>query len=134
MRGASAKHVDEYVATVHDHLRATLQEAQAQSMTKAQWQKWYYDQNIGAMDLKPGNLVLMNANAFQGKREIKDRWEDKPNKVVHQIATYVPSYEVKDQHSHASYTATDPSSLHQKLAFPCVWVSMKHRTDVPAPP
>ena len=36
MRGASTKCVDEYMATVHDQLRATLQEAQAQSMTEAQ--------------------------------------------------------------------------------------------------
>ena len=35
-RGASAKHVDEYMATVCDQLRATLQEAQAQSMAEAQ--------------------------------------------------------------------------------------------------
>ena len=28
MRGTSTKHVDEYVATVHDQLKATLQEAQ----------------------------------------------------------------------------------------------------------
>ena len=36
--------------------------------------------------------------------------------------------------SHASYTTTDSSSLCQRLTFPCVWVSAKYRTDVPAPP
>ena len=36
--------------------------------------------------------------------------------------------------SHASYTTIDSSSLCQKLAFPCVWVSAKHGPDVPAPP
>ena len=36
MRGTSTKHVDEYVATVHDQLRAALQEAQAQSTAEAQ--------------------------------------------------------------------------------------------------
>ena len=54
MRGTSAKHVEEYVATVHDWLRAAPQEAQAQSMAEAQWQKWYYDWKIGAVELKPG--------------------------------------------------------------------------------
>ena len=49
------------------------------------------------MDLKPGNLVLAKADAFKGKRKIKDRWEDKPHKVVHQIAMDVPSYEVTNQ-------------------------------------
>ena len=36
--------------------------------------------------------------------------------------------------SHTSYTATDSSSSHQKLAFPCVWVFAKHGTDISAPP
>ena len=49
MRGASARCVNEYMATVHDQLRAALWEAQAQSMAEAQWQKWYYDQKIGAI-------------------------------------------------------------------------------------
>ena len=67
-------------------------------MAEAQRQKWYYDQKIGIKDLKPGNLVLVKADAFQGKRKIKDRWQDKPHKVVHQIMTNVPLYEVTDQH------------------------------------
>ena len=90
-RGASTKHVDKYMATVCNQLRATLWEA------RAQWQKWYYNWKIGTVDLKPGNLVLVKADAFQGKRKIKDRWEDEPNKVVHQVMTDVPSYEVMDQ-------------------------------------
>ena len=77
-------------------MKATLQEAQAQSMAEAQRQKWYYDQKIGTVGLKPGDLILVKADAFQGKRKIMDRWEDKPHKVVHQIATDIPSYEVKD--------------------------------------
>ena len=97
-RGPSAKCVDKYVATVHDQLRAALWEAQAQSMAEAQWQKWYYDPKIGVMDLKPGNLVLMKAEAFKGKRKTKDRWEDDTCEVVHQIATDIPSYKVMDQH------------------------------------
>ena len=66
-------------------------------MAEAQWQKWYYNWKIGTVDLKPVDLVLVKADAFQGKRKIKDRWEDKPHKVVHQITTDVPSYEVMDQ-------------------------------------
>ena len=50
------------------------------------------------MDLKPGNLVLVKADAFQGKRMIKDRWEDEPNEVVHQIMIDISLYEVIDQH------------------------------------
>ena len=97
MRGDSAKHVDEYLATVHNWLRAALWEAQAQSTAEAQWQKWNYDWKIGAVELKPGNLVLVKANAFKGKRKIKDRWEDETCEVVHQITTDTPSYKVMDQ-------------------------------------
>ena len=97
-RGASAKCVDKHMATVCDQLRAAILEAQAQSTAEAQQQKWYYDQKIGTVDLKPGNLVLVKADNFQGKRKIKDRWEDKPHEVVHQITTDIPSYEVMDQH------------------------------------
>ena len=82
-------------------MRATLQEAQIQSMAEAQRQKWYHEQKIGAIGLKPGDLVLVKADAFQGKRKVKDRWEDKPHEVVHQIATDIPSYEVKDQHGNS---------------------------------
>ena len=96
--GISTKHVNEYVATVRDCLKTTLQEAQAQSMIEAHRQKWYYDQKIGAIGWKPGDLILVKADTFQGKRKIKDRWEDKPFEVVHQIMMDIPSYEVKDQH------------------------------------
>ena len=98
MREASAKCVDQYVATVHDQLRAALQEAQAQSMAEVQQQEQYYDQKIGTMDLKPGDLVLGKVDAFKGKRKIRDRWEDEMCEVVHQIMTDIPSYEVMDQH------------------------------------
>ena len=97
-RGTSAKCVDEYMATVCDWLRATLWEVQAQSMAEAHRQKWYYNWKISDMDLKPGDLVLVKADTFQGKRMIKDRWEEKPHEVVHQIMTDIPSHEVMDQH------------------------------------
>ena len=98
MREASAKHVDDYVASVWDRLRPTLWEAKTQSKIEVHRQKWYYDQKIGAVNLKPGDLVLVKADAFKGKRKIKDRWEEDTWEVVHQIATDVPSYKVTDQH------------------------------------
>ena len=87
MRGASTKHVDKYMATVCNWFRAALWEAQAQSTAEAQWQKQYYEWNIGTMEW---------ADAFKGKRKIEDRWEDETFEVVHQIVTDVPSYEVMD--------------------------------------
>ena len=101
--GTSTWHVDKYITTVWDQLRAALQEAQAQSTAEAQRQKWYYNQKIGAIGLKPGNLILVKADAFQGKRKVKDRWEDRPHEVVYQIMTDIPSYEVKAQHGYSCF-------------------------------
>ena len=97
MREASAKHVDVYVASIQDRLRTTLQEAQAQSTAEACQQKQYYDRKIGAVNLKPGDLVLVKVDAWKGKRKIKDRWEEETWEVVHQIAADIPSYEVMNQ-------------------------------------
>ena len=98
MREAFTKSVDMYIASVKDRLRSTLQKAQAQSTVEACQQKWYYDRKIGAVNLKPGNLVLVKADTWKGKRKIKDRWEEETWEVVHQIAADVPSYEVMNQH------------------------------------
>ena len=74
MREASTRSVDMYISSVRDRLRSTLQEVQAQSTMEACQQKQYYDRKIGAVNLKPGNLVLVKADAWKGKRKIKDRW------------------------------------------------------------
>ena len=50
------------------------------------------------MNLKPGDLVLAKADAWKGKRKIKDRWEEETWEVVHQIMADIPSYEVMNQH------------------------------------
>ena len=98
MREASTKCVDVYVASKWDRLRIALWEAQAQSMAEACTQKWYYDRKKGTVNLKPGDLILVKADAFKGKRKIKDRWEEETWEVVHQIVNDIPSYEVMNQH------------------------------------
>ena len=69
MREASTKHVDVYVTSIWDRWRTALREVQAQSMAEACRQKWYYDRKIGTVNLKPGNLVLVKADAWEGKEE-----------------------------------------------------------------
>ena len=71
---------------------------QAQSTVEACQQKWYYNRKIGAVNLKPGDLVLVKADAWKGKRKIKDRWEEETWEVVHQIMADIPSYEMTNQH------------------------------------
>ena len=76
MREASARKEDTYVASVRDQLRSALRQVQAQSTAEACQQKWYYDRKIGAVNLKPGDLVLVKPDAWKGKRKIKDRWDE----------------------------------------------------------
>ena len=82
MREASARSVDVYVASVRDRLRSALQEAQAQSTTEACQHKQYYDRKIDAVNLKPGDLVLVKADVWKGKRKVKDRWEEETWEVI----------------------------------------------------
>ena len=67
-------------------------------MAEVHQQKWYYNRKIGTVNLKPGNLVLVKADAFKGRRKIKDRWEEDTWEVVHQIVTDIPSNKVMSQH------------------------------------
>ena len=98
MREASTRKVDTYIASVRDQLRSTLREVQAQSAAEACQQKWYYDRKIGAVNLEPGDLVLVKTDAWKGKRKIKDRWDEETWEVSWQIAADVPSYKVTNQH------------------------------------
>ena len=50
------------------------------------------------MNLKPGNLVLVKADAWKGKRKIKDRWDEETWEVSRKIVADVPSYEMTNQH------------------------------------
>ena len=77
MGEASTKSVDVHMASVRDRLKSTLWEVQAQSTTEAHQQKQYYDRKIGAVNLRPGDLVLVKADAWKAKRKIKDRWEER---------------------------------------------------------
>ena len=98
MREDSAKHVVVYIASVWDRLRTSQWEVEAQSTAEACQQKWYYDRKIGTVNLKPVNLILVKADAWKGKRKIKDRWEEETWEVMHQIVTDVSSYKVTNQH------------------------------------
>ena len=98
MREASARKVDTYVASMKNQLRSTLRQVQAQLTAEACQQKRYYDRKVGAVNLKPGDLVLVKADAWKGKRKIKDRWDEETWEVTCQITADVPSYEVTNQH------------------------------------
>ena len=134
-REASLRSVDVYVTSVRDQLRSTLQKAQAQSTAEACRQKWYYDRKIGAMNLRPGNRILVKADAWKGKRKIKDRWDEETWEVSWQIAADVSSYKVMNQHRWSwVFYQNQLLLVASEVGIPCVWATVIHGTCVPVPP
>ena len=66
------QHVDHYVADLCEWLHEAFKEAQVQSTSEAERQRWYYDHKANAISLEPGNLVLAKANAYKGRRKVKE--------------------------------------------------------------
>ena len=80
-----------------------FKEVQVQSMLEAERKKWYYDRKANAISLEPGNLVLAKADAYKGKRKVKDWWEEEPYRVENWVAEGVPLYLVKNQWTECSW-------------------------------
>ena len=99
MREASARKVDTYVASMRDQLRsAPCGRHRPNRLQKHADRSSTMTRKVGTVNLKPGNLVLVKADAWKGKRKIKDRWDEETWEVSRQITTDVPSYEVTNQH------------------------------------
>ena len=54
-----------------------------QSMSEAEKQKKKYDRKANAISLETGDLVLAKADAYRGKKKVKDWWEKELYEVEH---------------------------------------------------
>ena len=89
--------IDEYVASLYDHLRESLAIVQDCAIKEAQRQKRLYDHKVGAVELRPGDHVLVHLDAFRGqRRKLKNRWGDDLHTVVSRVADGIPAYVVKN--------------------------------------
>ena len=89
--------IDEYVANLYDRLRDSLKIAQDCAGKEAWRQKWLYDHKVGAVELRPGDHVLVLLDAFQGqRRKLKNRWGDYLHTVVSHVADRILAYVVKN--------------------------------------
>ena len=71
--------------------------AQDCAVKEAQRQKWLYDGKVGAVELRPGDHVLVRLDAFRGqRRKLKNRWGDDLHMVVTLMADRIPAYVVKN--------------------------------------
>ena len=89
--------IDEYVANLYDRLRDSLKIAQDCAEKEARRQKRLYDRKVGAVELRPGDRVLVRLDAFRGqRRKLKNRWGDDLHTVVSRVADGIPAYVVKN--------------------------------------
>ena len=56
--------IDEYVETLYRHLRKSVKLAQDSALNEALRQKRLYDRKVGAVELRPGDRVLVKLDAF----------------------------------------------------------------------
>ena len=88
---------DEYVKSLYDKLNLALASTRDTTILEAQRQKRHYDCKTGAVELHPGDKVLVKLDAFRGQwRKMKNRWEDALYMVVKYVADEIPAYEVKN--------------------------------------
>ena len=83
--------VPAYVEEVRKCFKEAYTEAQHQSNCEADQQKRYYDRVTSTMQFMPGNVVLMKADAFQGKKKVKDQCSEVKYVVVCQVTDDMPA-------------------------------------------
>ena len=60
----SSRTVDEYVLSLYERLKEALPIARDSAKLEAQWQKRHYDRRAGAVELQPGDKVLIKLDTF----------------------------------------------------------------------
>ena len=92
--------IDKYVASLYDHLRDSLVIARDCAVKEAQRQKQLYDHKVKAVELRPGDHILVCLDAFRGqRRKLKNWWGDNLHMVVTRMADGIPAYVVKNNHT-----------------------------------
>ena len=92
--------IDEYVKALYERLTECLQLAQESASKEAKRQKRLYDRKVRAVELRPGDRVLVRLDAFRGQcRKLKNRWGDDIHTVINRKADGIPVYEVKNEHT-----------------------------------
>ena len=100
-----------YVADLHEQLFKAFSEAQEQSASEAERQRWQYDCKANAISQEPGYLVLAKADTYKGRKKVKDWWEEEQYKVECQIAEGIPSNLMINQQTGCSWV------LHKNWLF-----------------
>ena len=89
--------INEYVASLYDHLWESLTIAQDCAIKEAQRQNRLCNCKVGAVELRPGDHVLVCLDAFRGqRRKLKNMWGDDLHTVVTCVVDGIPAYVAKN--------------------------------------
>ena len=90
--------IDRYVETLYKHLQKSVKIAQDSALKEALQLKRLYDHKVGAVELRPGDCVLVKLDAFQGQwQKLKNQLGSDLHMVVTWVADRVPTYVVKNE-------------------------------------
>ena len=93
----STRTIDNYVLSLYERLKEALPVARDSAIMEARWQKRHYDRKAGAVELQPGDKVLVKLDAFCGqRRKLKNQWSGNLHTVVKRVADGIPTYVVKN--------------------------------------
>ena len=93
----NSRTTDEYITSLYDKLKSALASARDTAILEAQRQKRLYDHKARAVELHPGDKVLVKLDAFRGQwQKLKNRWGDTLHTVVKCVADGIPAYEVEN--------------------------------------
>ena len=96
-RDENSQTTDEYVMSLYDKLKSALALVRDTAILEAQRQKRHYDRKAGAVELHPGDKVLVKLDTFRGQwQKLKNRWGDALYTVIKCVADGIPAYEVKN--------------------------------------
>ena len=92
-RRAEVKGLDNYVTALYEHLKEALSKAKLTANKEAWRYKRVYDRRAGAVELRPGDKVLVRLDAYRGqRRKLKNRWGSELHTVVCRVTDGVPAY------------------------------------------
>ena len=71
----STRTINDYILSLYERLKEALSVARDSTIMEAQQQKRHYDWKARAVELQPGDKVLVKLDAFHGQRQkLKNRW------------------------------------------------------------
>ena len=93
----STRTVDDYVMSLCEKLKEALPVARDSTIVEAQQQKRYYDRRARAVELQPGDKVLVKLDTFHSQRQkLKNWWSGNLHTVVKRMADRIPMNVVKN--------------------------------------